>query len=112
MEIDPAVRALSALAQHTRLAAFRALVQAGPAGLSVGQIAEELGVPNATLSFHLKELVHAGLVTTRQQGRFVFCFANFDTMDALVGFLAQNCCGGEPCAVAPIDLHAPGRAKT
>ncbi len=98
MEPSDAVRALAALAQDTRLAVFRLLVQAGPPGLTVGRIGAELGVPSATLSFHLRELVAAGLVATRQHGRFVHCTANFESMRALVGFLELNCCGGEPCA--------------
>jgi DNA-binding transcriptional ArsR family regulator len=101
MKSEKSVQALAALAQETRLAVFRLLVQAGSTGLTVGQIAGEVGVPNTTLSFHLKELVNAGLVTTRHQGRFIYCFANFDAMDSLVGFLVQNCCDGEPCAVSP-----------
>ena len=100
MDNQKAVRLLDALAQETRLATFRLLVQAGDQGLSVGQIAEQLGVPNPTLSFHLKELVHAGLVKTQQQSRFVFCTANFGEMNALLAYLTENCCAGEPCEAA------------
>ena len=100
MDNQKAVRLLGALAQETRLATFRLLVQTGSAGLSVGQIAEQLGVPSPTLSFHLKELVHAGLVKTQQQSRFVFCTANFGEMNALLAYLTENCCAGEPCEAA------------
>ena len=97
MNNSEAVRLLTALAQETRLATFRLLVQAGDEGLTVGEIAERLDVANATLSFHLKELVHAGLVKTQQQSRFVFCTANFTQMTALLDFLTENCCQGEAC---------------
>lgn len=88
--------ALAALAQETRLSVFRLLVQAGPGGVSAGGIAEELGVPGATLSFHLKELSHAGLVTARQESRFVYYAVHYEHMAALMTFLTQNCCKGMP----------------
>jgi ArsR family transcriptional regulator len=97
MENKDAVAALAALAQESRLAAFRLLVQAGPAGLAASRIAETLGIPPSSLSFHLKELTHARLVVPRQEGRFVIYAAQFDAMNALVGFLTENCCGGVPC---------------
>jgi DNA-binding transcriptional ArsR family regulator len=97
METKDAVTLLSALAQETRLAIYRLLVQQGPEGLPVGQIGERLGVANATLSFHLKELTHAGLLTARQEGRFIYYSANYGQMNALLGFLTENCCRGEPC---------------
>jgi ArsR family transcriptional regulator len=97
MENKDAVAALAALAQESRLAAFRLLVQAGPAGLAASKIAETLGVPPSSLSFHLKELTHAKLIVPRQEGRFVIYAAQFATMDALLGFLTENCCGGVPC---------------
>lgn len=113
MRSDKAVQALAALAQETRLSVFRSLVQAGATGMTVGQIVAEVGVPNTTLSFHLKELVNAGLVTTRQQGRFIFCFANFAVMDSLVGFLVQNCCDGDACEVTPrTNACKPRKATT
>jgi len=90
--------ALAALAQESRLATFRLLVQAGPAGLSATKIAEALGTPPSSLSFHLKELTHANLVIPRQEGRFIIYAANFDTMNQLLGFLTENCCGGNPCS--------------
>lgn len=94
------VTALAALAQETRLAIFRLLVQAGSAGVAAGDIALHLGVANATLSFHLKELTHAGLISARQQGRFIYYTANFAAMNTLLQFLTDNCCGGEPCLPA------------
>ena len=92
------VQAFGALAQETRLAIYRLLVVAGPEGMAAGAIAEELDIPAATLSFHLKELSLAGLVRSRQDGRFVIYAANFDTMNGLVSFLTENCCGGKTCA--------------
>lgn len=98
METNDAVTALSALAQVSRLAVFRALVQAGPAGMAAGKISELTGIPPSSLSFHLKELTHAGLASSQQAGRFVIYTAAFDTMNALLGFLTDNCCGGNPCS--------------
>lgn len=100
MELNHAVLALSALAQSTRLEVFRTLVQAGPDGLAAGRIAELTGIPPSSLSFHLKELTHAGLTQARQEGRFVIYTARFDSMNALLGFLTENCCGGQACAPA------------
>lgn len=100
MDNKDAVTALAALAQESRLAAYRLLVQAGPAGLAASRIADALGMPPSSLSFHLKELSHAKLIVPRQEGRFVIYAAQFDTMNALVGFLTENCCGGEPCPPA------------
>lgn len=97
MKTEEAVAALGALAQESRLAIYRLLVQTGPQGMPAGAIAEELGLPPATLSFHLKELSRAGLAASRQEGRFVIYSANFDSMTRLVGFLTENCCGGD-CA--------------
>jgi len=100
MDNNDAVTALAALAQESRLAAYRLLVQAGPTGLAASRIADALGMPPSSLSFHLKELSHAKLIVPRQEGRFVIYAAQFDTMNALVGFLTENCCGGEPCPPA------------
>jgi DNA-binding transcriptional ArsR family regulator len=96
METKIAVSALAALAQETRLSVFRLLVQAGPKGVPAGEIGQRLSVPPATLSFHLKELSYAGLVSSRQEGRFVYYAANFEHMAALMSFLTQNCCNGMP----------------
>jgi DNA-binding transcriptional ArsR family regulator len=92
-----AIAALAALAQESRLATFRLLVQAGPAGMAASRIAETLGMPASSLSFHLKELTHAGLIAPRQEGRFIIYAAQFGTMNGLLAFLAENCCGGNPC---------------
>jgi DNA-binding transcriptional ArsR family regulator len=102
METNSAVKALAALAQETRLSIFRMLVQAGESGLSAGQIAKTLGTPNATLSFHLKELTHAGLITARQESRFIYYAAHFAAMNELLGFLTENCCAGNPCGTVMV----------
>lgn len=94
------VDALAALAQGSRLAIYRLLVEAGPQGLAAGAIGEKLDVPAATLSFHLAHLSRAGLVKSRQEGRFVIYSADFASMTRLVGYLTENCCGGRSCAPA------------
>lgn len=96
--MSQAVDALAALAQRSRLAIYRRLVAAGPGGMPAGEIGEELELPPATLSFHLSHLARAGLVRSRQKGRYVIYSADFAGMDALVGFLTENCCGGVACA--------------
>lgn len=95
------VKALSALAQPTRLAVYRLLVERGPDGVAAGQIAEKLKVSPATLSFHFKTLSHAGLIESRQDGRFIYYAANFAVMNGIVAYLTENCCGGDRagCAV-------------
>lgn len=98
METIQAVDALAALAQGTRLAIYRLLVQSGPAGLAAGAIGEKLELAPATLSFHLAHLARAGLVQSRPDGRFIIYSADFARMDTLVGFLTENCCGGKACA--------------
>ena len=100
MESNSVVQAFGALAQETRLGIYRLLVTAGPQGMAAGAIAEKLGLPPATLSFHLQELNLAGLVHSRQDGRFVIYSADFKSMNELVGFLTENCCGGRSCAPA------------
>lgn len=100
MENDQAVTALAALAQPTRLAVFRLLVEAGKQGMATGSIAEAVGVAPTTLSFHLKTLAHAGLVKQRQEGRYIYCSANFAEMFDLIDYLTHDCCGGEACAPA------------
>jgi len=109
-----AIRALAALAQETRLAIFRLLVQAGPSGMAAGEIAEELKIAPATLSFHLKEMSHADLVTARQQGRFIFYSANFEQTAALVSYLTKNCCtrDGTACvAIANMGVSQTRKAS-
>jgi DNA-binding transcriptional ArsR family regulator len=98
MNSRQAVGVLAALAQESRLATFRALVEAGSRGLAAGRIAAITGMPPSSLSFHLKELSHAGIVRSRQAGRFVIYTANFTRMNALLAFLTDKCCGGNPCA--------------
>jgi DNA-binding transcriptional ArsR family regulator len=100
--------ALAALAQESRLSAFRLLVQTGPDGMAASKIAEHLAIAPSSLSFHLKELAHAGLVIARQDGRFVIYSANFDTMNGLLAFLTDNCCGGTPCAPQSSVSCCPG----
>ncbi len=95
MELGVAVGALAALAQESRLAVFRRLVQAGKQGVAAGALGQELGIPPATLSFHLKTLAHARLVTSRTEGRFVIYSANYPEMDKLIGYLTEHCCAGE-----------------
>ncbi len=97
METDAVVKALAALAHGARLTAFRALVVAGPQGLTPGTMAQALDVPASSLSFHLKELVHAGLVTPSRDGRFIVYRAAYDRMTDLLGYLTQNCCRGSAC---------------
>ncbi|MFN2645647.1 MAG: ArsR/SmtB family transcription factor [Burkholderiales bacterium] len=110
MEMTKAVEALSALAQETRLKVYRCLVEAGPQGIAAGQIGGELEIPPATLSFHLAHLVRAGLATSEQQGRFVIYAADFESMNALVGYLTENCCGGRGCAPAIKPQLAKGKS--
>ena len=98
METDHALEALAALAHPVRLSVFRLLVQAGPAGLPAGRIAELMEMPASSLSFHLKELHRAGLLSSRQDGRSIIYTAHFDTMNALLGYLTENCCSGNPCS--------------
>ncbi|WP_020206785.1 MULTISPECIES: ArsR/SmtB family transcription factor [Cupriavidus] len=113
MKIETAVAALAALAQDSRLKIFRLLVQAGHDGVNAGRIGQELGVPPATLSFHLKELVHAGLIKSTQDGRFVIYRAQFDQMNELIGFLVEHCCEGHPedCGFTAAGC-GPARAKS
>jgi DNA-binding transcriptional ArsR family regulator len=94
MDKPDVIAALAALAQETRLDVYRLLVQAGPAGLAAGRIGEELGLPGATLSFHLAQLRHAGLVTQRRESRSLIYAAHYPTMNGLVAYLTENCCRG------------------
>lgn len=104
MQTKEVITALAALAQESRLAVFRLLVQLGPEGLAASKIAEILDVPPSSLSFHLKELLHADLVTSRQNGRFVIYSANIANMNKLLGFLTENCCGGNPCVSTSLPV--------
>jgi DNA-binding transcriptional ArsR family regulator len=103
MKKENAVVALSALAQETRLDIFRYLVQIGPQGLAAGQIGERFDLPGPTLSFHLKTLQQAGLVTRRRQSRSLIYAANFAAMNDLLAYLVENCCTGEP-ALCPVPV--------
>ncbi|MFL6675677.1 MAG: ArsR/SmtB family transcription factor [Massilia sp.] len=107
MQTQQVLAALGALAQEMRLAVFRLLVQAGPAGLAASRIAQELDVPPSSLSFHLKELTNAGLIAPRQSGRFVIYAASFNTMNGLIAFLTENCCGGNPCRPVSVACASP-----
>jgi len=100
MKTSQAVVSLAALAQETRLSIYRALVQAGGGGLAAGKIAESVGTPASTLSFHLKELANAGLIRARQDGRFVIYTADYGSMNELLGFLTEKCCSGSACQPA------------
>ena len=109
MKLATVTRALSALAQEHRLATFRLLVQAGADGMAAGTIAEALGVPASSMSFHLAQLANAGLVTSVRRSRSIIYTADYAAMNALIGYLTVNCCGGVPCTapatctpVAPI----------
>ncbi len=91
------IRALSAMAQEHRLAAFRMLVQAGAGGMAAGAIAERLGVPASSMSFHLAQLTNAGLIVQRRQSRSLIYTADYAAMNALMGYLTENCCAGSDC---------------
>lgn len=97
MEKQAIIDSLAALAQETRLDIFRLLVPLGEGGMPAGIIGEQLGIPNATLSFHLQQMRHAGLVTSRRNGTQIIYAANYPVMDDLIGYLTENCCQGEPC---------------
>ena len=114
MKSKNVIAALAALAQETRLSVFRLLVQQGPTGMSAGEIAASVEVAPAALSFHLKEMAHAGLVKSRQEGRFVFYSANFATMNDLVAYLTENCCVADcgPNACLPTSACATPERST
>jgi DNA-binding transcriptional ArsR family regulator len=111
MEILTAVAALSALAQETRLALFRRLVRAGPQGLAAGALARDLDVAAPTLSFHLKELKHAGLVRVERDGRSLRYRPDFAAMNALLRFLTEHCCEGA-ARCAPATPRSASRARS
>ncbi|MEA2942941.1 MAG: ArsR family transcriptional regulator, arsenate/arsenite/antimonite-responsive transcriptional [Bradyrhizobium sp.] len=111
MEKSDAVSALAALAQDNRLDVFRLLVQAGPEGMPAGAVASALDLAPNTLTFHFDRLRTAGLVTVRRDGRSMIYAAQFATMNSLLGFLTENCCGGAPCAPAAQSKPARKRIK-
>ena len=112
METKRIIEALGALAHEHRLAVYRMLVEAGPAGLSAGVIAEKLGVPPSSLTFHTQALVRAGLATQRRMSRQLIYAADFAAMNALVGYLTENCCGGDAaCAPGCVPTHAKTDAR-
>src|SRR5256714_3622447 len=111
MEKSDALAALSALAQDHRLETYRLLVQAGPEGMPAGEVAAAIGLPPNTLTFHFDRLRQAGLVTVRRDGRSMIYAARYDTMNSLVGFLTENCCGGDACGPAVPCTPAIKREK-
>lgn len=98
MEAKTIITALAALAQESRLAIFRHLVQIGPEGSAASKIGDALDIAPSSLSFHIKELAHAGLATSRHEGRYIIYSANFTAMNDVIGFLTENCCGGNVCS--------------
>ena len=107
-----AVQALGALAHETRLAIYRMLVEGGPDGLSAGVIAERLGLPPSSLSFHVQHLHRAGLVTQRRLSRQLFYAADFTSMNGLVGFLTENCCGqGKAACLPPLSTARASKSR-
>lgn len=111
MESTAVIRALGALAQEHRLGAFRLLIQAGEQGLPAGEVAERLGVVSSSMSFHLAALANAGLVTQRRQSRSIIYQADFAAMNALMGYLTDNCCGGVPCMADVSCKSEPNEAR-
>lgn len=109
MKLNECIMVLAALAQERRLRIFRLLVAAGPGGMTPGRIGEQLELPPATLSFHLKELHRAGLLTSRQESRFIHYAANYRTMNDLLAFLTENCCGGGKCETVVENCTPVGR---
>jgi ArsR family transcriptional regulator len=108
MKTTSVVNALAAIAQESRLLIYRTLVQAGPAGMAAGKISEITGIAPSSLSFHLKELTYADLVASRSEGRFVIYSANYKTMNQLLSYLTENCCGGNPCSSVSIENSKEG----
>lgn len=111
MKGEAAIEALGALAQEQRLALFRLLVQAGDKGMAAGAIAEKLGVPNSSLSFHLAQLRNAGLILQERQHRSLIYRANYPAMNALVGFLTENCCAGSDCGTGTAACETPAQTR-
>lgn len=112
MNPKAAIMALGALAQEHRLALFRMLVQAGEDGMTAGAIAEKLGIPNSSLSFHLAQLRGADLISQERQHRSLIYRANYPAMNALVDYLTENCCGGADCTPQTISLPSKIKRKT
>lgn len=122
METTNVLVALAALAQETRLAVYRLLVEHAPEGLPAGKVAEQLGLAPASLSFHLKELTRAGLIVPRQDGRFVWYRADLDAMNGLLGYLTANCCRSsavcatecapKPKSIVAVAVPSPKRRRT
>lgn len=111
METKQVIAGLAALAQESRLAVFRLLVQTGPEGLAASKISELLEIPPSSLSFHLKELTHAGLLDSRQTGRYIYYCANIAVMTQMLNFLTENCCNGQVCTPALSNLCPPSGAN-
>ena len=105
MDTKEVLAALSAIAQESRLGIFRLLVQAGPDGIAATKIAEQLDIAPSSLSFHLKELAHARLITSRSEGRFIIYSADIAVMNGLIGYLTENCCGGVSCGPGNCDTN-------
>ena len=105
MKPDAVIAGLSALAQEHRLALFRLLVQAGQDGMAAGRIAEALGLPNSSLSFHLAQLQAAGLIEQERRGRSLIYHADYAAMNALIAYLTENCCGGAPCELPASNVQ-------
>jgi DNA-binding transcriptional ArsR family regulator len=111
METKAVIRALEALAQESRLSVYRALVQAGPAGLTPSKLADMIGLASPTLSFHLSRLRDAGLVTVKRSGRSLAYATDYSAMNQVIGFLTENCCGGAPCSTQPSATRIEGRKR-
>jgi DNA-binding transcriptional ArsR family regulator len=112
MDKTDVIAALAALAQEHRLEVYRILVQAGPSGMAAGEVANAVGIPPNTLSFHLDRLRHAGLVMFERQGRSLIYAARYDAMNTLIGYLTENCCGGKPELCKPTSRGAKRKKET
>lgn len=106
MDTQQAITQLAAIAQEARLEIFRTLVQSGPDGLAAGALSQQLGIPSSTLSFHLKELSHAGMIHARQESRFIYYSANYQAMNLLMAYLTENCCAGEATCCPDLRCHS------
>ena len=112
MKAASIIGALGALAQEHRLAVFRQLVQAGDKGMAAGAIAEAIGIPGSSLSFHLAQLRHAGLILHERQHRSLIYRANYTAMNAIIGYLTENCCAGSPCDAEPACVPPASERKS